>query len=127
MGTHRMFSSLIGASVSIAVGAVLGTASFNVIGRFLVNRGASISDAIALVSGSSLYSVSFLLRPIVAGILGGATAAKLSNGRPYLSALVAGLFVMLWSVILFSSPAQRLALMQCRFWWDLGSRCPAAS
>jgi len=47
---------------------------------------------------------------LVAGGLGGVVAAKLSDGIPYRSALVAALLVMIWSVITFASPLSEVSL-----------------
>jgi hypothetical protein len=90
--------------VSIAFGAVAGTATFNAMAWFASGAGVSFAQAHLVVAQNPLYFIFFFGSAIVAGVLGGWVAAKLSANRPFVNAVISALFVMGWSAVLFASP-----------------------
>jgi len=50
-----------------------------------------------------VYFVGLVLG-VIGGVLGGYVASRVSKHQPYLAALNAGIFSMLWSVVMYASP-----------------------
>jgi len=100
----QLFPSLLGAASSIAFGAFSGTALFNLFTWLEGGNEVSVFDAASVAGSSPIYAVLSVTLIIMAGVLGGMAAAKLSGRGPYVNALTSALFVLVWSLVLIASP-----------------------
>ena len=108
MRGYRFSPSLLGASASIAFGAVSGTALFNLIAWLTAGSGISFAEAYSAVPHNRFYLPLSLVCALISGLLSGLVAAKLSRHRPYLNALVSSVLVLVWSIVLIASPLREI-------------------
>jgi hypothetical protein len=99
-----VFPAFLGASVSIAIATVFGTAIFNATTWLSSGAGTTFAQASDAVSRSVVFVLLGLTNTIIGGMLGGYVAAKLGDRRPYFSAFLAALFAMTGYAIMFFSP-----------------------
>lgn len=100
----NLFPALVGSAVSFAFSAISGTASFNLF--TWLESGTKFNFSQALVQTTHYPMVYFvgLVLGVIGGVLGGYVASRVSKHQPYLAALNAGIFSMLWSVVMYASP-----------------------
>lgn len=110
MRSPELFPSLLGAASSIAFAAFSGTALFNLFAW--VNGGNELFflDAASVASASPVYAMLSITFMVLAGLLGGMAAARLSARSPYVNALTSSMFVLVWSLVLIASPGGTASL-----------------
>jgi hypothetical protein len=104
MRSPELFPSLLGAASSIAFAAFSGTALFNLFAWVNGGNELSLLDAASAASNSPVYAMLSIIFMVLAGVLGGMAAAKLSGHGPYVNALTSAMFVLMWSLVLIASP-----------------------
>jgi hypothetical protein len=106
--SFSLFSALLGASVSVTIATVFGTAIFNGMVWFTVGTGTPFDQAYAAAPQHPLYFVLGFANSFVGGMLGGYIAALLSERKPYLNAFLAGLFAITCFLVMFISPVAQV-------------------
>jgi hypothetical protein len=100
----NLFPALVGSAVSFAFSAICGTASFNLFTWLESGTKFNFSQALAQTTHYPVVYFIGLGLGAIGGVLGGYVASRVSKRQPYLAALSAGIFSMLWSVVMYASP-----------------------
>lgn len=99
-----LFPALVGSAVSFAFGAICGSASFNLFTWLESGNRFNFSQALAQTTQYPAFYFVGMGLGAIGGILGGYVASRVSIRQPYLAALSAAMFSMLWSVVMYASP-----------------------
>lgn len=109
MNSSKTFNALaapIGSFIGIACAAISGTAFFNFLAWHLAGMEISQEAAYSAVNNNPFFIPIGLVINISSNALAGIVAAKLEKNRPYLSALFAGLLIIIWSVVFLVTPVK---------------------
>lgn len=101
---------LLGAATSIALGAVVGSVTFNLLVRVALGSGVPFSEAYAAVPTMFGYSTFGACLAFVANFVAGHVAAMLGGRNSYLHAAVTGALVMVYSTLLYLTPVSEVKL-----------------
>jgi hypothetical protein len=106
----NLFPALVGSATSFAFSAICGTASFNLFTWLESGTKINVSQALAQTTQyPMLYFIGLGLGGM-GSVLGGYVASRVTKRQPYLVAMNAGIFSMLWSVIMYASPVSESRL-----------------
>jgi hypothetical protein len=108
-GSFSLLAALLGASVSVTMATVFGTAIFNGMMWYVLHSGIPPELAYGAVSRHQLYPPLVFLNTLLGGMLSGYVAARISSKKHYLSAFVAALFAMACFLIMFISPMGQMS------------------
>lgn len=101
----NLFPAIVGSAASFTFGAVCGTVSFSLFTWLESGAKFNFSQALAQTAHYPLVYLLGVAFGLVGNALGGYVAARLSSHQPYLTALYASMFIMLWSAIMYANPA----------------------
>lgn len=106
----NLFPALVGSAVSFAFSAISGTASFNLFTWLESGTKFNFSQALDQITHYPMVYFVGMVLGAIGGVLGGYVASRVSKRQPYLAALNAGIFSMLWSVVMYASPVNESRL-----------------
>lgn len=101
---------LLGAATSIALGAVVGSMTFNLLVRVALGSGVPFSEAYAAVPTMFGYSAFGAILSFVSNFGAGYVAAMLSGRNRYLHGVVTGSLVLIYSTLLYLTPVSEVKL-----------------
>lgn len=103
--SSRIVAVLLGGAVCISLTNVIGTVLFNAMTYVALGSGVPIANAVSRAHSSWSIAITYAA-VVVAGVLGGYTAAALNVSRPYLNAALSGSVLILWYVAMLATPVQ---------------------
>jgi hypothetical protein len=105
---NRVIPVLLGGAVCIALSMVLSTILSNVTLWITVGGGVPITQVYAYVWSKPWFIVLGFLVQIFASGMGGYTAAAYGLYQPYLNALIVGVLLMAWYLVMLATPIQTM-------------------